>query len=46
MARDAIVDTTVKVTVSGVVIDYGTLVAMGGDLFGSLEEMPRRRPMS
>jgi LysM repeat protein len=44
MARDAIKDTTVKVTVNGVTLDYGTLVAMGGDLFGSPEELAKASP--
>ena len=41
MARDAISGPTVKVTVNGVVMDYGTMVAMGGDLFSSPEEMAK-----
>jgi hypothetical protein len=44
MARDAIKDTSVKVTVNGVVLDYGTLIAMGGDLFGSPEELAKASP--
>jgi hypothetical protein len=44
MARDAIKDSSVKITVNGVVIDYGTLVAMGGDLFSSPEELAKASP--
>ena len=44
MAKDAIKDPSIKVTVNGVALDYGTLIAMGGDLFGSDEELAKASP--
>lgn len=44
MARDAIKDPSAKITVNGVVLEYGTVLAMGGDLFGSPEEMAKASP--
>src|SRR5688500_2099030 len=39
MQRDAVKDPQIKVKVNGAELDYGTLVAMGGDLFGTPEEL-------
>jgi LysM repeat protein len=44
MARDAVKDPSAKLTVNGVVLDYGTVIAMGGDLFASPEEMAATPP--
>ena len=44
MARDATKDPSIMITVNGVVLDYGTAIAMGGDLFGSPEEMAKASP--
>ena len=39
MARDAIKHPSIQITVNGVVLDYGTVIAMGGDLFRTPEEL-------
>jgi len=44
MARDAVKDPSVKVTINGVVLDYGVAIAIGGDLFGSADEMAKAPP--
>lgn len=44
MARDAIKDPSAKLTVNGVVLDYGTVIAMGGDLFRTPEELAATPP--
>jgi hypothetical protein len=44
MAKDAVKDPSIKVNVNGVPLDYGTLIAMGGDLFGSDEELAKASP--
>jgi len=44
MAKDAVKDPSIKVTVNGVQLDYGTLIAMGGDLFGTDEELAKASP--
>jgi hypothetical protein len=44
MARDATKDPSIKVTVNGVVLDYGALIAMGGDLFRTPEELASTPP--
>lgn len=41
MAREAIQDKSIKVTVNGAALDYGTVIAMGGDLFESPEQMAK-----
>ena len=44
MAKDATKDPSIKVTVNGVVLDYGTLIAMSGDLFGSDADLAAAPP--
>ena len=44
MAKDAVKDPSIKVNVNGVALDYGTLIAMGGDLFGSDDELAKASP--
>ena len=39
MARESVKDPSIKITVNGVVLEYGAVIAMGGDLFGSPEEL-------
>ena len=44
MARDAVKDPSIKITVNGVVLDYGAVIAMGGDLFRTPEELAAAPP--
>lgn len=39
MERDATKDSSIKITVNGAILDYGAVIAMGGDLFGTPEEL-------
>jgi hypothetical protein len=44
MARDAVKDPSIKIMVNGVSLDYGTVIAMGGDLFRKPEDLAKAPP--
>lgn len=44
LSRAAIQHPSIPLTVNGVVLDYGTVIAMGGDLFASPEQLASTSP--